>query len=406
MDTRDALSSDMDAELPELPDDVLLVVLGHAVPAALRQVARASRTLRRLAAATRRDARWRHEHAASLRLEGWSDGEYDAYRLAPPSSVAGRSCAPDGGGAPPSSVWASSPKPDGLMAIGMAWRPSPCGAARWIVCGGSDGVATVWRAGAHALAHERTLHHRASVCCVALHGDGRVATACRDGYLRVWDGASQCVAIAAAHPGHRVFGLAWTDRGALLTAGTDRGLRLWDAASGGCLAAREARDGVGAVSALAVDCDGRRVASPESDGAVALRDSATLERTHRFVGHARPVLSVALHGARAASGGCDGQLRVWCAVSGGCLAALAAGGPVFAVAVHGDTALSGACGESCVRVWGVESRRVVARLTRPAGAACGSVCALAFDGAAVAAGGCTGTAPQLWALRQAELGKN
>lgn len=261
----------------------------------------------------------------------------------------------------------------------------------YLVSGSNDQLASVWDTASGR--HVASLEHPDAVTSVALHGS-RLATACRDGSLRVWSlpsGDPQRVIDGHGCQHGHVFAIAWTGPQRLLSGASDRTLRSWNAGNGACIGLLKGSE---AVSALAVDESAGLAASPCRDYSVAVYATDTLVRKHTLCGHTRPVLSVAFSGSRVASGGCDG-IRLWLLSDGGgaCAFHVKSDGPVFAVALHGATLLSGAGSGSGVCVWDLEAQRVVARLH---GRSAGSVCALAFDGKRVACGDSASLVPQVW----------
>ena len=290
----------------------------------------------------------------------------------------------------------------------------------WLIGAGQGATLTIWRIAPHGscgMAH--TLAHPTEIACAALSPEDEegkhVATACRDGSLRVWTlpAGELAVEMDGAHGGAAgrdgagpvamsatdVFGLVWLDARTLLSAGTDRALRRWCARTGSCL---QSLCGTAACSALAVDRALGLVASPQRDHAVALLACDTLDCARTLHGHTRPIMAVALGGGLVACAGMGGLITCWDAHSGACTRTLsyrAAG--TYALALLGGDAgsgallLSGGCGETCVRVWSLRHGALVARLHRPHGGS-GSVCALAVHGARVLSGDNAASMPQLW----------
>ncbi len=74
----------------------------------------------------------------------------------------------------------------------------------------------------------------------------------------------------------------------------------------------------GRVSSVAVSADGRRIVSGGIDGTIRVWDAVTGKEVRTLTGHAGPVLSVAVSadGGRIVSGSADGTVKVWDAAAG------------------------------------------------------------------------------------------
>lgn len=181
---------------------------------------------------------------------------------------------------------------------------------RRVLTGARDGIARVYDEGAerHVLAG-----HGSGLTAVALTASGRRAvTAAHDGRFHLWDlGPAERTAVTAAHDG-AIEALWLAPEGHLLaTAGADRAVRLWDLTAA---APRLLLDLAHAapVHALAGTGDGRLLVSGDAGGEVRVRDTATGRTLRRFEAHPRAVLALAIDagGARLATAGADGRLRV------------------------------------------------------------------------------------------------
>ncbi|MCX7086839.1 MAG: hypothetical protein NTV00_02170, partial [Methylococcales bacterium] len=93
------------------------------------------------------------------------------------------------------------------------------------------------------------------------------------------------------------------------------------------------------VSSMAVSLDGGRIVSGGEDGKVCIWDAVSGDCLAEFAGRTSSVNSVAISpdGSRIVSGGDDGKVRLWDAVNGDCLAEhVGHGGSVNSVAISPD----------------------------------------------------------------------
>ncbi|MFI9574570.1 trypsin-like peptidase domain-containing protein, partial [Microbispora rosea] len=161
------------------------------------------------------------------------------------------------------------------------------------------------------------------VCALTLDGRPHLATAGRDGTVRIWDAASgEQRHRLEGHAGgvYGVCALTLDGRPHLATAGRDRAVRIWDATS---LYQRHVLEGhTGTVLGVcALTLDGRpHLATAGGDGTVRIWDAATEKQRHRLEGHTGAVYGVCaltLNGRpHLASTGHDRTVRIWDAFSG------------------------------------------------------------------------------------------
>jgi len=378
--------------LLDLSDDVLCFVMAFCSPESMLELSHVNRFLRSLARRTVRSSTWQEVHRDELQAHRWQCGQSRAVRLLSAGTPSRRSM---------------TCMPGGLTAVDVT-------ASGWLAAGGQSGQLMGWRElNATSFRHQYTVSHPGVITALALRDDGVVATAC-EGNLSCFDLQSKQLVQVFVDAHDSVFAVAWAPHpvsasAELLSGGADRALRLWNIEVGECV--REALD-CAAVSALVFckgDCPGLGgvLLSPSRDFSIAVRDAQSLLPCGpALIGHTRPVLCVAAHGDRVASGSGSGEIRIWSLHTRECtgvVLASAGAGAVYAVALSGAALLSGCCRETCVRVWregagAADERstwRVVARLNRQGGGA-GSVCTLAMDHGRVASGDNVGGVPHVW----------
>ncbi|HEX4614021.1 MAG TPA: c-type cytochrome domain-containing protein [Urbifossiella sp.] len=173
---------------------------------------------------------------------------------------------------------------DGLVSA-VAFTPD----GKWGVSGGFDGVVAVWKT-----ATGEELRRRVAgsyVTAVAVSADGKSALVAAGRTVVLWDLVTG--AELKSFPGHRatVTAVAFDPAGQGIATGDDSGkVRVWDVSSGACLAELAAHDGP--VRSIAVR-NGRWVLSASSDRTVRLSDARALVPPAVFRRHAAPVVSAA-----------------------------------------------------------------------------------------------------------------
>ncbi len=153
-------------------------------------------------------------------------------------------------------------------------------------------------------------------------GGKLLATGHLDGTLSLWDtGTGREQAHVAAHRG-TLLGMAFSPDGSLLaTAGNDGLVRLWDGRTGAPVRNLEGHllqkagvnDTFTGVDAVAFSPDGARIASAGVDGTLRIWDAATGKALETLRGHDQEVMAVAFAGKGRflVSGGRDHTVRLW-----------------------------------------------------------------------------------------------
>jgi WD40 repeat protein len=369
-----------------LPPEVLRIVLSHSDLRGLRRAAVVSKMLLHESRAVERQPSWKAAHWVDLLV----CGSFTPRRLEVPSA----SCRYHTDGF------------EGLMDVSVG--------GGWLVAAGRQCIAHIWRSidAWRPWRQTHSLAHPAEISCTAIQpsdgGHQLLATACRDGCLRVWtletgELVHECDAHGSDGASRDIFALVWLSAHELLSGGSDRTLQRWSVDEPiRCL---QRLDGTAAIAALSYDGDEAStsfglVASPQRDHSIVLLAASTLEQQHACVTpnkDARPLLTVAIANGIVVGGGMGGCIRVWDAMTAKCTRTITYGASATyaLVLLGGEILLTGGAGELCVRVWRLQDGECVARLHRPTGG-CGSVCALAADGAHVVSGDNASCLPRLW----------
>lgn len=210
----------------------------------------------------------------------------------------------------------------------------------------------------------------ASAKVLAASRDGKqLAVALRDSAeIQLYAGESATPRTLAGHT-QPVAALQFTKDGArLVSAGSDNTVRVWNVADGALVGALNVPQPVAALSLAAADA---QVVVAGGDNAIrlyALRsgpDAAAAEPLATWEGHGQPVTSLATvgdEGQQVLSGSADGSLRLW-QLGSGQQRQFDHGGPVAAIAVRPDGARFASTGPSgVVKLWDASNGNVIAEL--------------------------------------------
>jgi WD40 repeat protein/serine/threonine protein kinase len=169
-----------------------------------------------------------------------------------------------------------------------------------------------WDIGAGRCAHSTTIATRADGCSVSISPDCRRAAWANAGEIHIWDlSATRTIEVIRVQDAIDALAVDWP-RERVLTASPRHGIRLWDLATGDCVA--QCAGHTDRITTLVPAADGRRALTAGRDGALRLWD-LTAGRCLRTASAGEGVL-IALDGdgrravTRSLSGtGCT--LRIW-----------------------------------------------------------------------------------------------
>jgi WD40 repeat protein len=262
------------------------------------------------------------------------------------------------------------------MVLGIAFSPD----GKQIATASADKTAKVWDAVSGK--ELRTLSGRSgTVYGVAFSPDGkRLATASADKTAKVWDAESGELLRTLSGHTDSVQGIAFRGDGKLLvTASADGTARVWDANAtlgGPALVTLSGQTRVtqstqtSAVTSVAFESSGNRVATASLDGTVKIWNSSSGQLLRTLSGHAGGVSAVAFdrYGEHVATAGMDGTAKVWNINSSGgeVFSAVHSTFPLTAIAFSPEGArIATASDDNTAKIWtgsGTELHMLVGHL--------------------------------------------
>lgn len=235
-------------------------------------------------------------------------------------------------------------------------------AGQQLAAASDDGLVRLWDVTGRT--QQRLENHEAGTFSAVFSPDGRRLAAVGDELeVRIMDLADGRIRPLVGHESW-VLSLAFSPDGRILASSSEDGaMHLWDLVTGRARHYHES-PGLGSL-AMAFSPDGKLLAAG-SGYAVRVWDVGTNDRFRTLLGHESWIFSVAFHpgGEIVASGSGDGSVRLWSLESGRVLHRLEAGGAkVFCVAFSPDgRTLASGSEDGRVSLWEVTTGRLNRRL--------------------------------------------
>jgi hypothetical protein len=192
---------------------------------------------------------------------------------------------------------------DELLAVAF----SPDG--KWLAAGGADNSIHIFSWDTREKI-STIQQHADWVTAISFNGDGsRLASASRDRTARVYDARSG--ELETTYPTHKapLFAVGFLPDGSVASGGRDKEVHFWKTEDG--KKKNEVKGFKGEVYQLVVS--GENVFTACSDGLARQHGTGDRKLIRAYAGHADAVFAIAVHGpaARLASGGYDGEVRIW-----------------------------------------------------------------------------------------------
>jgi hypothetical protein len=242
--------------------------------------------------------------------------------------------------------------------------------------------------------------HTDPVVWLAVSPDGKtILSASTDRTIKLWDLAgANLIRDIGVHRDMARIALFSPDGTRAITAGDDGDIVVRSVADGAVLHVFSAAEN-GDANKLAITSDGRRAVSAHESGTVIVWDLVENAVLHVLAGHDWPVVSIAVSpdGNRALSGSIDGTLKLWDVSAGKKLRSWRGherGVYGASFTPDGRHAVTGS-GDYTIKLWAVETAREIRRFNGHSGTV--YAIALSQDGNLVLSGSLDGTA-RLWDL--------
>ncbi|WP_238429671.1 WD40 domain-containing protein [Frankia nepalensis] len=250
--------------------------------------------------------------------------------------------------------------PTGLLSghRGPVRRLAVCAGPAWLVSVGEDGTARRWdpAAGRVVARHELGAGGAARDCAVSADG-GLLAATAADGVVRLWDTATGARHQLVGPSGTAAVCALAADGSWLVSAGRHGVLRVWDTRVADPDTTSGGRDE--GMRGCVASADGRWVVSISEDGSAVVWDVATAEPGAALAGESPfPTRggAVAPDDSWVALPGRDGGVRLWEPATGTARVLIASPSEVRGYAAGpAGSQLFGACADGVVRMWDTHS---------------------------------------------------
>jgi WD40 repeat protein len=257
-------------------------------------------------------------------------------------------------------------------------------------------------------------HEKSVVACVAMPDGTHILSASTDRTLRLWTlGSDECIAVLRGHDDELTACAIAPDGRTAISTSADATVKVWDLVAHSCIATLT-NDGRWS-TACAVTPDGLRLVVGSDDGSLRVWDRSSLESVATLSGHTDYITACAVtpDNRRIVSASRDQSVRVWDLASGECLHTLGRAEPGEAQAPRGMeeqrwiTALAvtpdgryavAAAGDGALSQWDLTSGRFVERFSAGPGRV--DACTITRDGVYLLCGIADGTI-RIWNLMAA-----